>query len=139
MVTIVRENELNKFNHYRGLSTDEKPMQNVPNGSTFFEMDTGATYYFDAYFYMWLYPNNTLVSITIDTAPTKTGYAVGEFFDPSGAVITAKMSNGIEFDCTSRCTYSPSGELALTDEKVTFSLTIAGVTKTADQTINMIA
>ena len=41
--------------NYRGLSTDEKPTmyitpggieERIPNGSTFYEMDTG-------YFYMW--------------------------------------------------------------------------------------
>ena len=32
---------------YIGLSTDTKPAT-APNGSSFFEMDTGDTFYFDA-------------------------------------------------------------------------------------------
>ena len=31
----------------RGLSTDEKPTEDVPNGSTFLEMDTGNVFVFD--------------------------------------------------------------------------------------------
>ena len=36
-----------------GLSTDEKPV-NVPNASTFYEMDTKALYMFDAQNGIWL-------------------------------------------------------------------------------------
>lgn len=38
----------------RGLSTDTKPTENVPNGSTFFEMDTGDVYMFDESAQIWL-------------------------------------------------------------------------------------
>lgn len=31
----------------RGLSTDSKPTENIPNGSTFIEMDTGKVYFFN--------------------------------------------------------------------------------------------
>ena len=31
-----------------GLSTDTKPTTNIVNGSEFFEMDTGKTYFFNA-------------------------------------------------------------------------------------------
>lgn len=31
----------------RGKSTDEKPVKGVPNGSSFFEMDTGDVYMLD--------------------------------------------------------------------------------------------
>ena len=31
----------------RGLSTDAKPTEGVPNGSTFIEMDSGKVYMFD--------------------------------------------------------------------------------------------
>ena len=34
---------------YIGLSSDEKPTDTtIPNGTEFYEMDTGKTYYFDA-------------------------------------------------------------------------------------------
>ena len=32
----------------RGLSTDNKPTTNIPNGSTFIEMDSGKVYMWDA-------------------------------------------------------------------------------------------
>jgi len=32
---------------YSGLSTDVKPTANVPNGSTFLEMDTSSVFAFD--------------------------------------------------------------------------------------------
>ncbi len=39
---------------YRGKSTDEKPARCVPNGSTFYEMDTGKLYMFDVDTGTWL-------------------------------------------------------------------------------------
>lgn len=33
---------------FRGKSTDEKPVDGVPNGSTFYEFDTVKLYVFDA-------------------------------------------------------------------------------------------
>jgi hypothetical protein len=32
----------------RGLSTDEKPTENISNGSVFIEIDTGNMYFYDA-------------------------------------------------------------------------------------------
>lgn len=32
---------------YKGLSTDEKPTEDVPVNALFFELDTGDFYYFD--------------------------------------------------------------------------------------------
>ncbi len=37
-----------------GKSTDEKPVRNVPNGSSFFEMDTGNAFMFDGEAATWL-------------------------------------------------------------------------------------
>lgn len=37
----------------RGLSTDTKP-EDVPNGSSFLEMDTGKVFMFDANSVLWL-------------------------------------------------------------------------------------
>lgn len=36
------------YNDVRCLSTDEKPTENIKNGSTLIEMDTGKGYLFDA-------------------------------------------------------------------------------------------
>ena len=37
-----------------GLSTDEKPTEGVTNASTFYEMDTGKIYLFDAENKVWI-------------------------------------------------------------------------------------
>lgn len=34
-------------NEYRGMSTDTKPVYNVPNGSLFYEIDTSDIFFFD--------------------------------------------------------------------------------------------
>ena len=44
MISII--NDL--MTNYIGLSTDTKPVTGMHNGSSFYEMDTGDTYYFDA-------------------------------------------------------------------------------------------
>ena len=36
------------YTEYHGLSTDTKPINNVVNGSVFFEMDTSKAFMFDA-------------------------------------------------------------------------------------------
>lgn len=37
----------------RGLSTDEKKTDGIPNGSAFLEMDTGVVYFWDAENSQW--------------------------------------------------------------------------------------
>ena len=37
-----------------GLSTDQKPVDNIPNGSMFIEMDTSKIYFFDSQNQQWL-------------------------------------------------------------------------------------
>jgi len=37
-----------------GLSTDEKPTSNIPNASSFYEMDTKKIFFFDAENKVWL-------------------------------------------------------------------------------------
>lgn len=44
---------------YRGKSTDTKPVEgvdglNIPNGSSFFEFDTGDVYFWDDDFKTWI-------------------------------------------------------------------------------------
>lgn len=41
------------FNEYRGLSTDPKPTNRVPNGSTFYEFDTVKLFVFDSTNQVW--------------------------------------------------------------------------------------
>lgn len=40
--------------HYMGLSSDEKPLENVPNGSDWYSMDTGDVFLFDADGKRWI-------------------------------------------------------------------------------------
>lgn len=50
MITIYRNEGITKDGQdleYRGLSTDEKPTENILNGAVFIEIDTGKVYMFD--------------------------------------------------------------------------------------------
>lgn len=53
MVTRINPHETVVFK-YTGLSSDTKPQSDVPNGSSFYEMDTDDTYYFDASSTDWI-------------------------------------------------------------------------------------
>lgn len=44
----------NWINSYMGKSTDDKPTVNVPNASTFYEIDTQELYAYDAETGAWL-------------------------------------------------------------------------------------
>lgn len=54
MVTV-----LNLTTQYAGLSSDTKPTDGARNGDSFFEMDTGDTYWYDADGKAWVKPNAT--------------------------------------------------------------------------------
>lgn len=56
MVTLDRMGGTNVINsaEFKGLSTDTKPIDSVPNGSTFYEMDTQKVYMFDAENQLWI-------------------------------------------------------------------------------------
>ena len=57
MITVYRENGLVNGTEveleYRGLSTDDKPTENVNNGAVFIEIDTGKVYMFDSEGSQW--------------------------------------------------------------------------------------
>lgn len=118
--------------HYRGLSLDVKPTEDVPNGSDFLEMDTGDLYYFDGGSKTWIASGTfTLSSIDVTTEPTKTEYVSGEELDLSGMVVKATFSNGVIFDVTTDVTTSPAEETAITqDTTVTVSYTYGEDTET---------
>ena len=70
----------------------------------------------------------TLESISVQTAPSKTSYEVGEYFDPTGLVITRNYSNGNSDTYTysghtSEFIFDPDldGELTLGDTIVTIT------------------
>lgn len=78
--------------------------------------------------------NKVLSSIAITTVPTKTTYKVGEKFNKLGMVVKATYSDGTTKEVTNY-TYTPAGELGLTDNKITVTYTEDNVTKTAQQAI----
>lgn len=50
MITEIKHTRMpdkTRLSEFRGLSTDTKPTENVCNGSTFYEMDSKDTYYYD--------------------------------------------------------------------------------------------
>ena len=80
----------------------------------------------------------TLNSIAITTAPTTTTYTAGQGFDPAGMVVTATYSDNTTAE-VSGYKVSPYGALATTDTYVTISYTEGNITKTALQSITVIA
>lgn len=52
-----------------GLSTDSKPIDKIPNGSTFREIDTGAEFMYDAGTMTWFKQPVTSDSGSTDTTP----------------------------------------------------------------------
>ena len=51
MITEIRHQDMpdgTRLSAFRGLSGDTKPVNGVSNGSSFYEMDTGFTSYYDA-------------------------------------------------------------------------------------------
>ena len=78
-----------------------------------------------------------LVSIAVSTPPTKVIYKAGEYFDPSGMVVTATFDNGTTKN-VSGYTYSPTGTLQQSDSVITISYTKKGITKTTTQNITVV-
>lgn len=78
-----------------------------------------------------------LVSIAVSTPPTKVTYKAGEYFDPSGMVVTATFDNGTTKN-VSGYTYSPTRTLQQDDSIITISYTKKGVTKTTTQNITVV-
>ena len=75
----------------------------------------------------------TPASLTIEKAPDKTVYAIGDTFDPTGMEVAATYSDGAVVRLTAEdYTFSPNGPLALGDTTITVSY--AGAT--AEQAIS---
>lgn len=120
----LRSNGDTDFRSYKasGISTP-----NTGNGSAF------KLYQYQA--------GKTLSSIAVSTAPTKTTYYAGDFFDPTGLVITRNYS-----DTTSDTyayaghaadfSFSPSTTTALTTENTSVSITYGGKTTSQSITVN---
>ena len=78
-----------------------------------------------------------LVSIAVSVPPTKVTYKAGEYFDPSGMVVTATFDNGTTKN-VSGYTYSPTRTLQQGDSVITISYTKKGITKTTTQNITVV-
>ena len=78
-----------------------------------------------------------LVSIAVSVPPTKVIYKAGEYFDPSGMVVTATFDNGTTKN-VSGYTYSPTRTLQQDDSIITISYTKKGITKTTTQNITVV-
>ena len=73
----------------------------------------------------------TLTSISVSTAPTKTSYTVGEYFDPTGLVITRNYSNSTSSTYTyaghtSEFSFNPSTSTALATNNTSVTITYGG-------------
>lgn len=68
-------------------------------------------------------PAGEPVMITVVTPPTKTEYSILDTFDPTGIVVSAVFTNGLYYDITNECSYSPSTPLTLDDDEITVSWT----------------
>lgn len=82
----------------------------------------------------------TLSSISVSTAPTKTTYTAGEYFDPTGLVITRKYSDSTSdtytyANHTSEFTFSPTTSTALTTSNTSVTITYGG--KSCNQAITV--
>lgn len=87
-----------------------------------------------------------LQSIAVSTAPDKTTYTEGDFFDPAGLVVTATFEERGNTSNTKNVVvdnddlvFSPSTSTALmtSDVSVTISYTVSGITKTTTQAITV--
>ena len=88
--------------------------------------------------------SNTLSSISVSTAPTKTIYTVGEYFNPEGLVITRSYSNNTSdtysyADHTSEFIFTPSTSTALTTSNKSISIGYGGKTCSQAITVNAAA
>ena len=83
----------------------------------------------------------TLSSISVSTAPTKTTYSAGEYFDPTGLVITRTYSDSTSDTYTysghtSEFTFSPTTSTALTTSNVSVTITYSGKSTSQAITVN---
>ena len=83
----------------------------------------------------------TLSSIAVSTAPTKTTYTAGEYFDPTGLVITRSYSDSTSdtytyANHTSEFTFNPSISTALTTDYTSVTITYNNKSTTQSITVN---
>lgn len=83
----------------------------------------------------------TLSSIAVATSPTKTTYTAGEYFDPTGLVITRNYSDSTSdtytyANHTSDFTFSPTTSTALTTSNASVTIAYGGKSTSQAITVN---
>ena len=81
--------------------------------------------------------SRTLVSIAVTTPPTKTSYASGDEFDPTGMIVTAKYDDN-STNVINTYFVEPNRPLKDTDTEITISYTELGITKTTTTPISVV-
>ena len=83
---------------------------------------------------------NSLSSIAVSSAPSKTAYHVGEAFASAGLEVTATFASGSTSDVTGLCTLDPADGTVFSsagNTTITVSYTSGAVTKTANFTVTV--
>lgn len=101
------------------------------------ENDSSASYISE---FQITYTPKSLSSISVKTAPAKTSYESGEYFDPTGLVITATYSDSTTRDISyaespSGFTFTPTTSTALTTGDTSIQITYGG--KSCNQAITV--
>lgn len=86
---------------------------------------------------------SAISSIAVKTAPTKTTYCAGEYFDPTGLVITATYANSATQDISyasdaALFTFSPATNAALATNNSSVSITVGGQSTSQSITVNAV-
>jgi len=93
--------------------------------------------------YLWKeITTKTLLSISVNTAPTKIAYEAGDYFDPTGLVITRTYNDNTSdtysyANHTSEFTFNPTTSTALTTSHTSVTITYGG--KSTSQAITVSA
>ena len=118
------------------------------NNSAYFKIQVISNTYYTNFSSIEIYFNDnssatkTLESIAVKTPPTKTSYIEGEYFDPTGLVITKTYSDNSTEDVSyasnsSGFTFTPSTNIALTVSNVSVTIYLGG--KSTTQAISVTA
>lgn len=89
------------------------------------------------------YIPKSISSITVKTAPNKVTYDAGDYFDPTGLVITATYSDSTTQDisyasASTGFTFSPSTSTSLTTSDTSVTITYGGKSTTQSITVNAV-
>lgn len=132
------------FNGWTITETGSNPTNNITNtvlGGAGHANDNPATMTMPGYAVTVNAAFSAITGITVKIEPTKTTYCAGEYFDPTGLVITATYANSATVDIpyagnTTKFSFSPGLSTALTTENTSVTITYAEQTVNQDITVN---